>query len=446
MGFIKFIVIMLSLTFFVFPSHTEEKPFLGVAVDDITYQLFSKSQAKRIEKFISKNLKEAFWKAWSYYLANKGSIKDGNIRNALDSLLEKLENGDKKLILRFMFDGSGNDPVPSAAAGYYDMYKKRYTHNYRGNMTLGDFSRERDRDVHGAFISETNKTDEIIIYNGLQDFQWKNISARNEKCELDNVLFRLNWLSKINDLNTLQPEAEQWKESGQKTYSFASAIFHEIVHIALKDANMSRYGDDATIEDIVLKVFPRGTGFNLYEMQYNESLWKKKFQYYGNSDNRKFNPPYELRYSRTPEIGLIVWNGRKYQEKILCDDAEIAYDPVPPWVIPYWKCCDPEPSAGEQTMGRQSSVPESGCPPSPPGSTPLGMPKFHWPGNDHGDDNFSYAVPGNIQIYNLAPDCIIYENGYYEYAKKLLGGHLFDGQNTADEMPLVIPSLGLMGA
>jgi ligand-binding sensor domain-containing protein len=71
------------------------------------------------------------------------------------------------------------------------------------------------------------------------------------------------------------------------------------------------------------------------------------------------------------------------------------------------------------------------------------------PGNDHGDDLSSYS-DAVIKEYNLAPEAVIYTNGYYQEALKLYGGLKFDGNNTAEELIkitpfLVIPSGGLFG-
>jgi hypothetical protein len=82
------------------------------------------------------------------------------------------------------------------------------------------------------------------------------------------------------------------------------------------------------------------------------------------------------------------------------------------------------------------------CPPAPPDGERA-------PGNDHGDDLCSYS-DAVIKEYNLAPEAVIYTNGYYQEALKLYGGLKFDGNNTAEELIkitpfLVIPSGGLFG-
>jgi len=82
------------------------------------------------------------------------------------------------------------------------------------------------------------------------------------------------------------------------------------------------------------------------------------------------------------------------------------------------------------------------CSPPPPDDN-------RGPGNDHGDDLVSYSA-GVIKEYNLAPEAVIYLNGYYKEALRLFGGLKFDGNNPAQELIkttpfLVIPSGGLFG-
>ena len=83
------------------------------------------------------------------------------------------------------------------------------------------------------------------------------------------------------------------------------------------------------------------------------------------------------------------------------------------------------------------------CSPQPPAEESRG------PGNDHGDDLLSYSK-AVIKEYNLAPEAVIYTNGYYKEALRLFGGLKFDGNNPAQELIkttpfLVIPSGGLFG-
>jgi len=64
-----------------------------------------------------------------------------------------------------------------------------------------------------------------------------------------------------------------WRDESDKKYSIKSALFHELVHIALKDAGIDRWVDDASVEDITLQLYPgEKSGFNLYEMAYDKGL------------------------------------------------------------------------------------------------------------------------------------------------------------------------------
>ncbi len=70
-----------------------------------------------------------------------------------------------------------------------------------------------------------------------------------------------------------------WKWTPSKTYSFQSALFHELVHVALEDAKHERKGDEATVEDITLLIYPPDPvnqggsyGANFRELTYDKAL------------------------------------------------------------------------------------------------------------------------------------------------------------------------------
>ena len=178
------------------------------------------------------------------------------------------------------------------------------------------------------------------------------------------------------------------------------------------------------MEDVTQQLFPGAK--DGYEKRYDYGLVERDFRY-RDEMNRFFNPPIKsngenLLYQQSEKIGIIVWEGRDKQENSICDDA--VHFPLQPYVIPYTKCCG------------------GTCPFPPP------QEEDSEPG-DHGDDLFSYS-DGVIKEYNLAPEAVIYTNGYYQEAIKLYGGLKFDGNNTAQELIkstpfLVIPSNGLFG-
>ena len=74
---------------------------------------------------------------------------------------------------------------------------------------------------------------------------------------------------------------------------------------------------------------------------------------------------------------------------------------------------------------------DGNCLPAPPD-------RERRPGNDHGDDNFSMS-DAIVKEYNLAPEAVIYLNGYHKEAFKLFGGLLFDGNNPAQELIKTTP-------
>ncbi|MGD2092848.1 MAG: CARDB domain-containing protein, partial [Candidatus Aminicenantes bacterium] len=106
---------------------------------------------------------------------------------------------------------------------------------------------------------------------------------------------------------------------------------------------------------------------------------------------------------------------------------------------PNINCCNASKESDFSSINSESN--NDVCEPEPPTD--------RIPGNDHGDDFFSYSN-SVIKEYNLAPEAVIYKNGYYQEALKLYGGLKFDGNNPAQELIkitpfLVIPSGGLFG-
>jgi len=149
---------------------------------------------------------------------------------------------------------------------------------------------------------------------------------------------------------------------------------HELIHIALRQSNNpilnnetnGRYGDEATVEDIMLKIFPRETGgFNAYEYTYFANIWNEvisrtiprvsialknflgNFQYKDGGLFRKFNPPYDESYltkyfAVRNQIGTHIIHGNNYCDREadgwVADDCR--YLPLQRYVIPYKTCCD----------------------------------------------------------------------------------------------------------
>ncbi|MCP4713177.1 MAG: hypothetical protein GY869_31490, partial [Planctomycetes bacterium] len=172
-------------------------------------------------------------------------------------------NGERKITVEFLYDGSPRDPKykfrnPNGTPGtYYWIYKQRYQNaSGEGSMTLMDFKNHCDTDVRaGAFVGENSNHLFIKIYNGVKDFQRKNIQAEDKNgCKYWGIIDRLSWES------TLESQYSDWTPAPDITYSIAGGMFHELLHIALYDAGFKRYRDEATVQDAILQIFPRGIG------------------------------------------------------------------------------------------------------------------------------------------------------------------------------------------
>ena len=229
-------------------------------------------------------LRIAFNLALVTYEINKGNINANGIKTALNTLSENIRNGSKKITITFAFD-KGTIEKP----GYYKYYQKKFGY---GRMKFSNM--KKNLDVHGGTEDCDKK---ITIYNGIEDFSWKNYKATKDGCSYETVIRDLDY----KEGKTLAPP---WQPSSIKTYSIAGAIFHELVHIALNcygNSNVkTRYKDEATVNEVMLKIFPHGTGFNVYEMSYFLQLMNykngrekdKAFKFKEDKISRIFNPPY----------------------------------------------------------------------------------------------------------------------------------------------------------
>lgn len=217
------------------------------------------SEKEKAEFEIRDKLRIAFNLALATYEINKSNINANGIKTALNTLSENIRNGSKKITITFTFDRA------HTGVNYYDYYKDNYG---LGRMNFSDM--KKNLDVHGGTEDCDKK---ITIYNGIEDFSWKNYKATKDGCSYETVIHDLKY--KLG--RTLAPP---WQPSSIKTYSIAGAIFHELVHIALNcygNSNVkTRYKDEATVNEVMLKIFPHGTGFNVYEMSYFRQLMDYK--------------------------------------------------------------------------------------------------------------------------------------------------------------------------
>jgi len=278
---------------------------------------------------IKNALEKAFDDVWIAFENNSGRIKDTKIQKAIEELRKKLEDellGNKHIYIHFNFD-----------TFFFKWIKGKYGLN---ESTLKKYIIQDCRDIHG----ETDGDYNIYIYNGVGDFTYDNLKYIDVDTECEYEMARKNFEKDLfNKLGI--PIPKPWSDAVDKKYCFKSVIFHELVHIALKDAGIDRYIDDATVEDIALQLFTReDKGSNFYEMNYDMGLVENKFEYnsYGGRD---FNPRIEfngkkLYYYPSEEIG-IKRDGVKV-EGLSCDDA-VTTHPYKKFMVPYAKCCGSDP-------------------------------------------------------------------------------------------------------
>jgi len=193
-------------------------------------------------------------------------------------------------------------------------------------------------------------------------------------------------------------------------YCLKSVVFHEMLHYALDIADRKTgntyfkirniinprkttidnfWADEGVIQDCELKLFP--CGYRGYR-DAPESWYKNNAR----------------RYERPP------------------DDCHLC------------KLCKPKSSSSMRAL----SSDDDECDPECPGGGKVGS-----PGGDAADDRYSFSE-GIVREYNLAPEAVIFTDGYWQDALKLYGGLKFDGDNAAEQLLeatpfLVIPSGGL---
>ena len=437
----------------------EYKPF-RLEVFEKTLELFSdekrpgtgdKEREYASDKIVE-SLTQSFDTTWKTFESRKGFITDSIIREAIEALRIKIKNNKKYISLRFMFDGN-----------YKEYYEKKFTITTETGETKRTLTYElmiKNKDVSGLckiIQYEDIKGAWITIYNGIEDFQNMNMEYQDKSkgCTYEAAEY---YIESVLDGDKKDPPAGWEWVPNNKTYSFQSVLFHELVHVALDDAGLDRFGDDATVEDITLQIFPRNPtndgnshGANVYEMRYDRALVDESFklnsiysflkymvielfpllikdEYYYNRTQRKFNPrdkfnDIELKYQESDNIGVIEYLFRKQRENINCNDAVSL--PLKEYVIPYAKCCNKEKCDPEPVREQEELT------------------------NDRGDDNES-SSSGTMNIANLDPEAVIFSAGHYREAYSLLGGLLFDGNNTAEELIkitkfLVLPSGSLTG-
>lgn len=113
-----------------------------------------------------------------------------------------------------------------------------------------------------------------------------------------------------------------------------------MIHIALKDSG-GRYKDEATVEDIMLKIFPSNNGgFNAFEYQFDWNLYylqeenKNEFKFKDNGLDRRFNPFDYLKYEAG---GHTLGGNYTIKDNTYADDTRC--EAMKKYIIPR-KCCN----------------------------------------------------------------------------------------------------------
>jgi len=206
----------------------------------------------------------------------------------------------------------------------------------------------------------------ITISNGYKDFKARFYETYLNNCRYETYFKYCRSQGFLNSLSKL------WKSLGLVDCSFQSLLAHEVIHNALRqettdtywhDLDKGRWGDEATVEDIQLKLFPSTSSTlknNFYEGKFHFAMWwynynrffklskndsTKFFDYYSQDIQRRFNPVYiagqcELKYKKEKNINVLTTiKGIKYNYKdgTLCDDCRC--EELKDYVVPYFKCC-----------------------------------------------------------------------------------------------------------
>jgi hypothetical protein len=407
-------------------------------VDDDTLAYFKINKRRILRKIIKNNLKSYYIAAWKAYIINKN-----NLPSCVTEALDNLHNKVPEIYLNFVF---------SSASAYFDKLNLKGKLSGEKTVWINGKMADYGGDIGGGAMAPGANT--IFLVDAF--------SSPSKNVEYNTILRGCEYRTYLNDFDMGIPGSdffENWHRKNEYVKNpIPGLIFHELVHMALEYSTTisSRDGDEATVEDIQLKIF--SNAMPIYEGKYFDYLWKylKKsrsgaFKYFNvpNGEHwkrRDFNPPFnpsqenDLLYKKVDKKIDIILKG-----KVLFGHGDIVNlsanvdgsntddvkcDPMKKYCIPYKICCANKISYEDQ------------CTSKPPEEEDRGP-------EDHGDDLFSFSDPV-IKEYNLAPEAVIYTNGYYKEAIKLYGGLKFDGKNTAQELIkttpfLVIPSNGLFG-
>lgn len=440
----KTLFFLLFLPVLLFPEKIEIKghlvPGVTVTADDTTWNFYQIKNKEKLTDTIEDNLKKYYKTAWETYFDKKGNLPQC-FQDALDNLHQKVP----EIKLSFFLDSAG---------GYF--YEKgKYSTGPDGGPLIGAETKIVNGEMidYACDIGVSGATIGNIIAIGNAFTSPSNslkYSTRIGECDLTYSInffllkLRNSELLEENDQKCINYLVAEWEASGSISDSIPATIFHELVHMALKNSNTisSRWNDDATVEDVTLKIFSNSKA--TYQEAYDFFLWeyleKKKnpvFKYNSDSGHeRSYNPPVinGLVYDEIKDKVEVITQGKnRITGKTInlgsrdkskdCQDA--ICKPMKDYIIPYLCKCDPE-----------------GCQKKPPDDK-----KRPGPGGDNADDRYSFSE-GIVREYNLAPEAVIFTDGYWQDALKLYGGLKFNGDNAAEQLfkstPfLIIPSGGL---
>jgi hypothetical protein len=341
-------------------------------VDVQKYVQFLKAEAS-----IKEEIQRRFDSALDKCLLRIGSIQNENsslsaacIQTALRTYIQKLK-----------FDQQRNSQKSvEIKIDFSDDYKKYFNLNSSiverevtvngqrirlkfGTRSINDWDSDKQVDA------QTNGQGTITIFNGYKDFK-----ARFYRTTYRNCLYEW-YCNYCRDQAFLNALSAHWAFVSFVVGSFEGLLSHEVIHNALRQettesywngATDGRWGDDATVEDIQLKLFPRTSseteapGLNSYESTFHfaawwyrvskdanlpSNEWTRFFEYYPGHVQRKYNPAYikgrcELKYKSGSGIRIIRRiKGHNYRvaDETLCDDCRC--EELERYVAPYFDCC-----------------------------------------------------------------------------------------------------------
>ena len=330
-----------------------------------------------LEKSIRKKIQRRFDSALDKCLARIDSIQNEDsslsaacIQTALRTYIKKLEfdsqrKSQKSVTIRLDFTddykkyfGLDSSIVEREVTVDGQRIKLKF-----GTKNINDW--DSDKQVQG----QTNGLGTITILNGYKDFKARFYKTIYKNCKYE---WYCNYCRDTAFLNAL---SAHWTFANFVVGSFEGVLAHEVIHNALrqettepywKGATDGRWGDEATVEDIQLKLFPgtsSGTeapGLNSYESKFHFAAWFYRinkdannrrlnwtefFTYYPGDLQRKYNPVYikgscELKYksgSGIRTIRRIKGHNYRVADETLCDDCRC--EELKRYVAPYFECC-----------------------------------------------------------------------------------------------------------